>query len=276
MKFLLWQFLVYALVSMAVGVALATVWARSTRSALERAFDRARRTGEAESATATRLRQERADDLALVQESQELASNLAQLRSALRLLEAEVQSNDMARLEADRARQEADAQLARERGAAARLEVVDGEVVSLAAELERARLAIRELRAQGAGQVNALRNERDTLREALTRLQKSHDRLVVSEQSRETVALLRAEEAETLLRLRQAEDVRRKHEEVPTPPEAARPASSSTVSSTVSSNQTEVPQPILDLRSEPGVVIDLTALEAGSDRDASNDELVSG
>ncbi len=271
MKFLLWQFLVYALVSMAVGAALATVWARSTRSALERAFDRARRTAEAASATATRLRQERLADLALVQESQELASSLAQLRSALRLLEAEIQSNDMARVEADRARQEAETQLARERGSAARLEVVEGEVVSLTTQLEQARLQIRGLRAQGAGQVSALRNERDTLREALSRLQKSHDQLVVSEQSRETVALLRAEEAENLLRIRQAEDERRKYEEAPSPVAVRPPASSA-----ASSNQTDAPQPILDLRSEPNVVIDLTALEAGSDHAASNDELVSG
>ncbi len=208
MKFLLWQFFVYALVSMAVGVALATVWARSTRAALQRAFVRAQRIAETESATVARLRLERASDAALAEESRELATKLVDLRSALRLLEVEIQANEVVRAEAERARLAAEQRLSEERGYASRAQVAEMEAARLRSELDLAVSQTRQLRAQTAGHIAALQIERDTVRDALQRLQKSHDHLVVSDRARETVALLRAERAETLLSVRSAEQDR--------------------------------------------------------------------
>jgi hypothetical protein len=204
-KFLLWQFFAYALASMAAGALLASIWARSTRSALQRAFERARRTVEAERAANARIRKDRAADQLLVAEANDLATKLSEVRSALALVEADMAASQMNRAEAERSRLIAETQLMNERGFLVRAKRAEAEVLQIRDERDRLQSDLESLRSTVNGDLSRLTNERDALQEELAHISELHDSLVVSDQTERTQALLRAEEAESMLRARDAE-----------------------------------------------------------------------
>jgi hypothetical protein len=204
-KFLLWQFFAYALASMAAGALLATIWARSTRSALQRAFDRARRTIDAERAANARIRKERAADHLLVAEANDLATKLSEVRSALALVEADMAASQMNRTEAERARLIAETQLINERGFLVRAKRAEAELLQIRDERNRLQSDLESLRGRVDADLQRLTTERNALQEELAHVAEVHDALVVSDQTERTRALLRAEEAESMLRARDAE-----------------------------------------------------------------------
>jgi hypothetical protein len=211
-KFLLWQFFLYALAAMLVGAGLATVWARSTRAGLKRAFDRAQRAVTSERETNARLRKERASDALLLGEAHELANKLAEVRGAISLVDADLQANQIGRDEAERGRSVAEDQLVVERGFQIRAKRAEAELSSVRNELSDARTGLESLRAELLGRLEESERQRNTAAAAYESLLALHDQLVVQNQSSYTEAILRAEEAESLVVVRDAELERLIHE----------------------------------------------------------------
>jgi hypothetical protein len=204
-KFLLWQFFFYALAAMLFGMVLATVWARSTRAGLKRAFDRAQRALTAERETNARLRRERASDALLLGEAHELANKLAELRGTISLVDADLQANQMGRDEAERSRSVAEGQLVAERGFHVRAKRAESELGRVRNELHGVQADMATLRAETLRRLAEVERERDSVAMMHQSLQAIHDECVVTNQGRYTEALLRAEEAESLVTVRDAE-----------------------------------------------------------------------
>jgi hypothetical protein len=162
-KFLLWQFFFYALAAMLVGAALASVWARSTRAGLKRAYERSQRAVHAERETNARLRKERASESLLLGEAHELTQKLAELRSAISLVEADLQANQLGRDEAERSRSIAEEQLVSERGFQVRARRAESELSRIRAELQSTQDELARFRTDTSNRLAHAEQERDRI-----------------------------------------------------------------------------------------------------------------
>jgi hypothetical protein len=194
-KFLLFQFALYAFVAMVVGALLALVWARVTSQALRRALDRTQQALGQESESNVRLRASRMADQKLIGEATDLASKLLELRSALALVEADVRANQMARADAERSRDLALSKLDIERGSASRVARLTDELSLRVAERNEIRESLELSQREASAMLRTVQTENEHLRATLTHLSKTHDALVVASQEALTAAEMRAEDA---------------------------------------------------------------------------------
>jgi hypothetical protein len=257
-KFLLWQFFFYALAAMFIGMVLASVWARSTRAGLKRAFERAQRALTAERETNARLRRERASDALLLGEAHELANKLAELRGTISLVDADLQANQMGRDEAERSRSRAEEQLGAERGFQVRAKRAEAELSRVRNELQVVQGELATVRAEMLGRLAELERDRDSVAMMHRSLQAIHDEFLVTNQSSYTEALLRAEEAESLVTVRDAELERITQEFAAVVAVVRRQGNDSSGPSSLSS-PVEIPK-VVDLEASPSV-IDLRAAD---------------
>ncbi len=155
--------------------------------------------------TNARLRKERASDALLLGEAHELANKLAELRGTISLVDADLQANQLGRDEAERGRSLAEGQLVAERGFQVRAKRAENELTSVRNELTGARTALETMRAELLARLEESEQNRNAATAAYQSLLVVHDQLVVQSQSSYTDALLRAEEAESLVVVRNAE-----------------------------------------------------------------------